>query len=151
MRIHHTRFAGKEAGTISKAGYREVKLNGSTYKSHRILWKIANGFDPDMIDHIDGNRLNNRHDNLRLATRQENGANRGLSCNNKSGYKGVAWHTRDMCWDAYITVDGERIVLGRSETYWMQPRVELLLKRSIRKSIGENHEMYFDSWHLCLR
>lgn len=64
------------------------------------------------IDHEDGNGLNNQRQNLRLATKQQNGNNRRLSIDNTSGYKGVCWHKAKNKWGAQITVNGEIIHLG---------------------------------------
>lgn len=58
-------------------------------------------------DHIDGNRLNNQRQNLRACTISQNGMNRGLAWNNKSGFKGVSWHKASRKWCAQLKVMGE--------------------------------------------
>jgi hypothetical protein len=63
-------------------------------------------------DHKDRNGLNNRRDNLRPATKGQNGANRPLPSNNVSGYKGVSFHKATGRWRAYITVEGKKRHLG---------------------------------------
>lgn len=63
------------------------------------------------VDHINGNQLDNRRSNLRLANHSENGRNRGPSRRNKSGYKGVHW--RMGKWEASIIHNYETIYLGR--------------------------------------
>jgi hypothetical protein len=72
------------------------------------------GQDPvnKLIDHIDGNPYNNRFNNLRLATRHQNGCNQKKHSNNTSGFKGVCWHKVIKKWQAYITVEGQRVGLG---------------------------------------
>lgn len=71
------------------------------------------------VDHINGNRLDNRSANLRLATRAENGRNRAkFNCSTLSEYKGVTWHSRDKRWQSTIVVDGRHIHLG----YFMTER-----------------------------
>lgn len=78
------------AGSISR-GYWQFKLLGVTYRSHRIIWKILKGsIDKEMqIDHIDGNALNNKIDNLRLVTNKINQRNKKRQSNNKTGVVGV--------------------------------------------------------------
>jgi hypothetical protein len=63
-------------------------------------------------DHIDGNGLNNQKCNLRPSTRSQNGANRKMMSNNKSGYRGVSWDKRDKRWKAYVTVSGKSVYAG---------------------------------------
>jgi hypothetical protein len=66
----------------------------------------------ESVDHINGNRQDNRRQNLRLATYKENGRNRRLSSANNSGYKGVIWHKGGQKWQAQVKVDGTLIYLG---------------------------------------
>lgn len=116
MNQSNSRNSGKVVEMVSASGYIEMKINGSTYKAHRVIWKIVTGDDPNMIDHINGNRSDNRITNLRLASRTQNGANRGLSSNNLSGHSGVSYHIRDKKWQSYITVNGLRFYIGSFES-----------------------------------
>lgn len=76
---------------------------------HRYLLNPA----PDQrIDHINGDRLDNRRENLRLVTVRQNHQNRRRSQHSRSGYKGVCWHKAARKWDARITVQGVRVHLG---------------------------------------
>lgn len=70
----------------------------------------------EQADHINGNGLDNRRENLRLATKSQNNANRRISKNNKSGYKGVSWHKASGKWVAGIKVNGKSINLGGYDT-----------------------------------
>jgi hypothetical protein len=63
------------------------------------------------VDHINHNRTDNRRENLRLATRSQNQAYKGLQINNTSGYKGVIWHQN--AWEARIRYEGRKLYLGR--------------------------------------
>src|SRR4029453_12360785 len=65
------------------------------------------------VDHINGDGLDNRRSNLRLATTPQSGANRKLSANNTSGVTGVYWHRAQNKWGAQIKVDRRMIHLGR--------------------------------------
>ena len=75
---------------------------------HRVLMDAAEG---EIVDHIDGNGLNNRRDNLRICTVRQNAQNRRVLANT-SKYKGVSWDARHKHWVAAIIVNGRRIKLG---------------------------------------
>lgn len=88
---HANTKAGEIAGFVNANGYVVVRLLGKKFYAHRLIWVLVNGgIDGKDIDHINGIRNDNRIENLRLATRQEN--NRNLNCakkNNKIGVLGV--------------------------------------------------------------
>lgn len=99
-------------------GYYRVWISGSRRAPeylHRLVWIYHNGaIPPDkVIDHIDQNPLNNRIENLRLATASENQRNRRVYPRYRSGVVGVSWNTQSQAWRALITVDGRRIYLGQ--------------------------------------
>lgn len=66
----------------------------------------------EFVDHLDRDPLNNQRDNLRLASRSQNGANRNIRKNSLSGYKGVSWHKTAKKWTAKLTLNGKLIHLG---------------------------------------
>ena len=72
------RYVGKQAGTLRKDGYYSVRVNGSLYLAHRLIFLMHHGYLPEMIDHIDGNPSNNLITNLREATNQQNQFNSKL-------------------------------------------------------------------------
>jgi len=81
-------------------------------RMHRLLM----GARPDQeVDHIDGNTLDNRRSNLRLASRAENGRNRRLNSNSASGVRGVN-RGHSGAWESRIKVDGHTIYLGTFST-----------------------------------
>lgn len=106
---------GEPAGSPHE-GYWRLRIAGRVYRGQRIAWCYIHGIWPELIDHINGDPLDNRIANLRVATKAQNGANRGMNKNNKSGYKGVAYGKRDRRWGAYITVAGKSIGLGSYDT-----------------------------------
>lgn len=70
-------FAGKPAGSVMGAGYVLLRVGGGQLYAHRVIWTIMTGeVPPSLIDHINGDRADNRWANLRLATSVDNGANR---------------------------------------------------------------------------
>jgi hypothetical protein len=85
---------GKYGGAGFLSGnYYKIKgaLNGSNVPVHRVVWFLVKGFDPEtyIVDHLDGDTLNNRIENLRLATVKENNRNLGLRYTNTTGFHGV--------------------------------------------------------------
>jgi hypothetical protein len=107
-------FQGDIAGATHKSGYIVIGCQGKIWPAHRLAWLYMTGrLPPSFIDHIDGNKTNNRWRNLRLASRSENSRNRGAQKNNKSGFKGVSWDSSNQKWRAIIYVDGKKIALGR--------------------------------------
>jgi hypothetical protein len=105
--------AGMKAGTISSNGYLKIKLNGKAYRAHHLAWLVCkNEFPQQEIDHINGDKLDNRIINLRLATRSQNNSNMLLRADNSSGYKGVSWQMPNRKWVARISLNRKRITLG---------------------------------------
>ena len=105
---------GKVAGWVNKNGYRYVSFNGRRKLAHRLAWEFVYGSAPNgEIDHINGNRDDNRIDNLRIATHQENAHNMATPPkHNTSGLLGVSYYKRDRCWSAYIKVNGRKRHIG---------------------------------------
>lgn len=81
---------------------------------HRTILGISDA--SVLVDHINGDGLDNRRSNLRICSKSENLRNRGKPASNTSGYKGVAWSKAAGKWQAYITVEGKRKHLGLFET-----------------------------------
>lgn len=84
--------------------------------AHRVAWSLMHGGDePDMIDHIDGNKLNNRISNLRAATRGDNLANSRLRADNTTGGKGITKRPRGT-YVVRIAHQGKRHHIGSFAT-----------------------------------
>ncbi len=104
--------AGDEAGCMNGEGYLVVKFRGSTFSLHRLAYAMYYGEWPEQIDHVNGDRADNRINNLRSATLQENNKNKKLPRSNTSGHMGVSWSQKAMRWTAYISVKGKNKNLG---------------------------------------
>lgn len=105
---------GSVAGTHNSNGYIVICIDRSREFAHRLVWLYMHGYIPECtIDHINRDRLDNRLENLREATRQCNARNIGLQQNNTSGIKGVTWDKSRIKWVAFIKVSGKHIPLGR--------------------------------------
>jgi len=78
---------------------------------HRVVFNsvVPRGY---VVDHINGNTLDNRKANLRLASRHDNARNCKIPIDNKSGFKGVIWRPREKKWYAQISVNKKTIYLG---------------------------------------
>ena len=102
----HNLFAGKPAFTANSGkGYLTGTLLGKTFKAHRVIWCIVYGnfpIPPLQIDHINGDRADNRLENLRLVDNQTNCKNQKLRRNNSTGMTGVSWNSRDKCWQVAV-------------------------------------------------
>ena len=87
------------SGTVLHNGYRQVVFNKQFYKAHRVVWALHYG-DPGgaLIDHIDGNKANNRIENLRKADHAEQQRNRTVQANSMAGVKGLHFDERRSRW-----------------------------------------------------
>jgi hypothetical protein len=92
---------------------RTVKKTKSKIYLHRLIMKAEIN---QKIDHINGNGLDNRKENLRIVNQSQNGQNRDKQINNTSGYKGVTWHKQCNKWLAQINHKGKHYSLGLFET-----------------------------------
>lgn len=108
----NSRFAGKEALTKVNLGYRCGRLNYRYVLAHRVIWKLMTGEEPVEVDHIDGDRANNRWKNLRHVTSAGNNRNAARRSDNTSGVVGVVWHKRRRKWMAGTSIGGKYQFLG---------------------------------------
>jgi hypothetical protein len=109
---------GSRAGCRSRQGYIRVKLDGRLVMAHRLAWVIHYGVDLPanaQIDHKNGNRADNRIDNLRLATGTQNRVNTRLSARNSTGFRGV-YPLRGRFAARIKGPDGQRYYLGAFDT-----------------------------------
>jgi HNH endonuclease len=110
----NTRYADKEAlTTLNNWGYRHGSLHGQSVLAHRVIWKMVTGHWPnEALDHINGDRADNRLVNLREASPTLNSSNRAIAINNKSGVIGVFWNLKRKRWQAQISLNGKQHNLG---------------------------------------
>jgi|DEB0MinimDraft_6_1074348.scaffolds.fasta_scaffold40712_3 hypothetical protein len=98
-----SRLAGGKTG----CGYIVVSINNKQYLAHRVIWKMHGFSLGETIDHINGNRTDNRIENLRLATKAQNVRNSGLRRDNKSGVKGVSYRKASKSWRGQVCFEGK--------------------------------------------
>lgn len=110
----NTRFAGREAFTATDGkGYKHGRIMGKLYCAHRVAWLLHIGDWPEEhIDHINGDKADNRFDNLRLVTHSENMRNQRIRSDNSSGVVGVSWDKHHDKWVAFINVDLKQTRIG---------------------------------------
>jgi len=113
----NARYAGTPAlSCVAADGYRHGLFERRHLKAHRVVWAIVHGDWPPMIDHINGDRADNRLANLRVAGAVTNGRNQKRRVDNKSGATGVHWNAQRREYEAYIRADGSRRHLGWFKT-----------------------------------
>lgn len=107
---------GMKAGSIDPTrGYISINYNRKRYYAHRLIYLIHNGYLPPEVDHIDGDKTNNRIENLRACDHAQNAQNRPAQSNNKSGVKNVVWDKNREKWVVYMKVDGKNTNFGGFE------------------------------------
>lgn len=112
----NTAYAGKQAGSIGGNGYVGVGLLGKRMQVHRLIWLIVYGEEPKCIDHINGNRTDQRISNLRNVSVEENNRNRASVKGKKNGCTGVYWCHTHQRYRARIKVNGKNIHIGYFNT-----------------------------------
>lgn len=100
----------------NNTGYARGEINDKFILFHDYILNIDPNCETE-VDHISGDRLDNRRCNLRLCSRKENAYNKGLYSNNTSGVTGVSWHKTYNKWSAYIQKDKTNMLLGYFDTY----------------------------------
>lgn len=104
-----TWYATKEVRGVCYANtWRGVNEVPQTIRMHRLLMAAEAG---QVVDHINGDGLDNRRENLRFADARRNQWNRRTWVETSS-YKGVRWYRRDQVWYALITTNGKKVHLG---------------------------------------
>lgn len=92
---------GDEAGKADTT-YKRVMFNGRMYQIHRLVFAIHHGYFPRVVDHKNGDKLDNQIDNLRAATHKQNSVNQRLHTDNKSGAKNVCYRKETGRWRVCI-------------------------------------------------
>lgn len=121
---------GAQAGTVNQSGYCVVTVNNKKIHAHRLIWLWHGKELPEQIDHINGNKLDNRIENLRASDYITNAFNSKLKSDNTSGVKGVSWCNTYQKWVVQIhafkkKVTGRFKTFDEAKTFAQQKRKEL--------------------------
>lgn len=103
---------GAKAGSFNQHNQRwYVRVNKVRYLEHRLIFLWHKGWLPKEVDHINSDRLNNKIENLRAATKSQNQQNKPLQTNNTSGSKNVRY--KNGKWQVDLKVKSKLIYIGR--------------------------------------
>lgn len=141
--LHHRVTRGPvKAGAVAghsraRDGRVTVSIDGRSYLASHVAWAIMTGEWPTReVEHRDTDPTNDRWDNLRLATHQQNSFNRRKPRSNTSGFKGVCWHAKNKMFRARITVNGKEIGLGYFPNAWRAYRAYCTAARELHGEFG---------------
>ena len=106
---------GSEAGWVNKDGYRQLTYKGKSLLSHRVVLYLLSKLTDDTlhVDHIDGDKINNKVENLRLVNNRQNHQNK--KCHREGALLG-AHKARGGRWSSSIYIGGKSIYLGSFDT-----------------------------------
>ncbi len=104
--------AGTTVGCMQKIGYKITVINKKFFYLHRLIFMFHNGYMPSSIDHIDGNKSNNKIENLRPCNASENLSNRSNQSNSKSRHKNVYWLKSRSQWVVALNANNKKHHIG---------------------------------------
>lgn len=123
---------GSAVGTPTSHGHLICRVKYRICYVHRLIWLYMTGEWPQQdIDHANGIPSDNRWNNLRVATREQNAQNRAPGRNNTSGHVGVHWFKQYGCWRAHIRANGKEHFLGHFDDKNAAIKVRLEAERRL--------------------
>lgn len=133
---------GRRAGSPQSKGYWRIKIQDKSYFEHRLVWFYHHGVWPDVIDHLNGVRCDNRIENLRSVTVTENVQRRNIANNNTSGFKGVYYRKDRGLWKAQLQHAGRAYTANFNDiedaaTYYNFIAAELFGENALYNSVTQ--------------
>jgi len=132
------RWRGRIAGCLNSHGYIQIMVFGEVYQAANLAWLYMTGESPDLLDHINGNRSDNRFSNLREVTASGNARNMRVRPN-KEGHTGISWDKPYSRYKVRISAGGRRIFVGHSKE--LSEAIELRKAAERRYGYTERHGM----------
>jgi hypothetical protein len=129
---------GQKAGCLQKNGYVYVNIDCKPKLAHRIIFMMQKGYLPTFLDHIDGNRSNNKIENLRPATNSQNKWNAKIRNDNSSGIKGITWEKKRNKWRASCNKNGKRHDAGFFDSLEDAKKAIQILRSSIHGNFAKH-------------
>lgn len=128
------RKVGDRVGAVN-GGYLQIGFGMYRDRAHRLAWLYVHGKMPNVIDHINGNRIDNRWCNLRNVTQQENVQNyRAIPKHNSTGYLGVSYYKAGKKFSACVSNNYKKIHLGYFDNPEVAHQAYLTAKRKLHAS-----------------
>lgn len=116
------KISGNRAGSFHTerhgVTYRQISIKGKRYLEHRVIWFYVHGYWPNVIDHINGDTIDNRISNLRDIHASENTRNMKINNKNKSGILGVCWIKGTKIWQSRISVNNKKVKLYNGKDFF---------------------------------
>lgn len=136
----HLKDKGKKAGYIGERGYTRIKINNKLYRAHRLVWLYVYGHWPKHeIDHINGDKSDNRLINLRDVPKRINRQNQiKPMVDNRTGFLGVSVRKRDGKYIAQIGCNGKSVYLGsydspiKAHARYIQAKIDMHAGNTLR-------------------
>jgi len=100
---------GSSVGWVTKYGYKMTEIHGKNYMVHRLIYLMIKGETPIAIDHINRNKLDNRIENLRAATKSNNSKNVSVRADNALGIKNVHWNKSRKTYVVCVSSNGRNV------------------------------------------
>lgn len=138
LKVNNQVKVGDKAGFVTNNNYRNVIVDGKKTPVHHIVFIMHYGIVPEKIDHKDNNRLNNRIENLRIATPANNSQNAIRRKDNTTGVKGVNYCKRDKMFIARIQANGIRHLVGYYKTLEEAEQAVIKARKQYHKEFANN-------------